>query len=404
VGTFPRLTDFLLLWGAWTALSMLAVTALERGATGPTEGVRNLYAAFEAFLRALPALWRAEPMVFDVTPKNETDLGGWNSVRLLRLPIALALLTLVVLTVRWADVLRVALGQPGLLPPLPPLALLVITGFGLLDALIIARFSVRLWFRRQVRQLWRFPVQLPARLDARPVVCLDLHQRGAAFAVDPAAIDPARIGPDGVAIELEVTGVDGVMTTARGRMTPTNLRALADGRIRVGGPIAWDDRDSRLAVIEQCYVVEPYGARRAFLQRRAPRFRMTLPARIGRVRARTVDVSEFGAAFRCRGRANIALGSQHDVVVRLRAGGRAEGRFTVRNVRAERGELRLGGEMEWRSVDWLRADVDARPRRSSGRGWLRLGAAVALVGLGRRRHRRQRLDRRRRPPGHRKIF
>jgi len=353
VGALPDLSHFLVAWGTWTALSMLAVSALERGATGPTEGVRNLYAAFEAFLRAIPSLWSDEPMRFEVTPKNETDLGGWHSVRLLRLPIALALLTVTVLTVRWADTVRVALGGEGWLPPLPPFAMVVITAFGLLDAVIITRFAIRLWFRRQVRQLWRFPVDVPATVDSTPSICLDLHQRGAAVVV------PARIADrDIFTIGLDLTTSEGRRATAVGRLTPTSRRPLPDGGVRVGGPVVWDDRDSRLAVIERCYVVEPYGARRAFLQRRAPRYTATLPARIGGVRARTIDVSAFGAAFRCSARARLAPGSRHRVEVTLRGGRRESGWFTVLNARTDGSRQRVGGEMEWHSTAWIGPGLD----------------------------------------------
>jgi cellulose synthase (UDP-forming) len=353
VGTFPSLTHFLIAWGSWTMLSMLAVSALERGATGPTEGVRNLYAAFEAFLRAIPSLWSDEPMQFNVTPKNETDLGGWNSVRLLRLPIALALLTVSVLTLRWIDTARVALGADGFLAPVPPFAMVVITLFGLLDVAIVARFAIRLWFRRQVRQLWRFPVRIPATVDGTPAICLDLHQRGAAVAVDGSIA--AR---DSFAIGLELTTSEGRRSIARGQLTPTSRRPLPDGSVRIGGPVAWDDRASRLAVIERCYVVEPYGARRGFLQRRAPRFNVTLPARIGTARARTIDVSAFGAAFRCSSRLRLEPGTRHRVEVRLRGGRRESGWFTVLNARTDGTRQRVGGEMEWRSTEWIGPGLD----------------------------------------------
>lgn len=356
VGTLPSLPHFLIAWGSWTTLSLLAVSALERGATGPTEGVRNLFAAFEAFLRAIPSLWSAEPMRFDVTPKNEADLGGWNSVRLLRVPIALALLTLTVLTLRWTDTARVALGAEAWLPPLPPFAMLVITAFGVLDVVIIVRFAVKLWFRRQYRALWRFPVDVHATVDGTPSTCLDLHQRGAAVAIEAALAERETF-----AITLELTLSDGRTATARGRLSPTSRRPLPDGTIRVGGPVEWDDHASRLAVIDRCYVFEPYGARRAFLQRRAPRFAASLPARIGRARARMIDVSDFGAAFQCATRVRLAPGSRHQVEVRLPDGRLESGWFTVLNVREDGARQRVGGEMEWRSTDWIGPDLMPRP-------------------------------------------
>lgn len=389
-GTLPSLTHFLVAWGSWTLLSLLAVSALERGATGPTEGVRNLYASFEAFLRAIPALWSDEPMQFNVTPKNEADLGGWNSVALLRLPIGLALLTLGVLTLRWTDTARVALGAEGWLPALPPFAILVVTVFGVFDIIIIARFAIRLWFRRQYRTLWRFPVDLHATVDGIPSTCLDLHQRGAAVVVHAASADREVL-----AITLDLTLSDGRATTTNGRLSPTSRRPLPDGTVRVGGPVEWNDRASRLAVIDRCYVVEPYGARRAFVQRRAPRYATSFPARVGRARVTMIDVSDGGAAFRCTTRVRLTPGTRHRVDVRLPDGRRETGWFTVLSTPHDGARQRVSGEMEWRSTDWIGPGLERDPaaltdgrRRSNGRfDDARIMLAVATVlRRGLRRH------------------
>jgi cellulose synthase (UDP-forming) len=353
---FGDITDFrpfIVLWGAWTLASVLAVSALERGSTRPSEGTRNLYVAMEAFLRAVPSLWRAAPMVFKVTPKNEVDLGGWDSVRHLRLPIVLATVTVTVIVVRWTDVALRAAGAPGVLRDVPAAALLVLTLFGLLEAAIILGFARRMWVRRQYRQLWRFPVALPARLGGAPGRCMDLHQRGAAVAVDADAA-PAVADGRPLLLELDVELVDGTVRVARGRLQPTSVRPVGDGAVRVGGPVQWDDRASREAVIERCYVVEPYGARRALLARRAPRFGVRLRARVDGARALTIDVSEFGAAFRIR-RGALALSVPVPVTLRLPDGRVVHGRFRPLNRSTSGRWLRVGGEMEWRDTDWLSA-------------------------------------------------
>jgi len=351
-GNIDGLLPFAAVWGAWTASSILAVNALERGSTRPMEGARNLYVAMEAFLRAVPSLWRDAPMVFKVTPKNEVDLGGWDSVRHLRLPILLAGVTLTVLIARWTDTLLRARGHAGVLPEVPAVALLVLTLFGLVEAAIILRFTHRMWIRRQYRQLWRFPVALPARLAGATARCMDLHQRGAAVAVDAAAFPEGFERERPLRLELEVGLVDGTIRIARGQLSPTSIRAIGDGAVRVGGPVQWDDLDSREAVIERCYVVEPYGARRALLSRRAPRYGVRLRARVDGVRARTVDISEFGAAFRMR-RRNIALSVPVPVTIRLPEGRIVHGRFRPLNRSVSGRTLRVGGEMEWRDTDWI---------------------------------------------------
>jgi hypothetical protein len=105
-------------------------------------------------------------------------------------------------------------------------------------------------------------------------------------------------------------------------------------------------------VIERCYVVEPYGARRALLARRAPRHGVRLRARVDGARAHTVDVSEFGAAFRLR-RSELALSVPVPVRVSLPGGRVVHGRFRPLNRSTSGRWTRVGGEMEWRDTDWL---------------------------------------------------
>jgi cellulose synthase (UDP-forming) len=350
-GDIVDFRPFVVLWSAWTLTSILAVSALERGSTRPSEGTRNLYVAMEAFLRAIPSLWRDVPMVFKVTPKNEVDLGGWDSVRHLRLPIVLAAITVSVIVVRWTDVTLRATGAPGLLREVPTAALFVLTLFGLVEAVIIARFARRMWIRRQYRQLWRFPVALPARLGGAPGRCMDLHQRGAAIAVE-ATTAPSLTEDRPLLLELDVERIDGSVHVARGRLQPTSMRHVGDGAVRIGGPVQWDDQVSREAVIERCYIVEPYGARRALLARRAPRFGVRLRARVDGRRAHTVDVSEFGAAFRLR-RGALPLSVPVPVTVQLPSGRVVTGRFRPLNRSTNGRWLRVGGEMEWQDTDWL---------------------------------------------------
>lgn len=364
---------FFAFWGAWTAASMLAVNALERGSTRSSEGARNLYVAMEVFLRAIPSLWRDTPAVFKVTPKNEIDLGGWDAVRLLRLPLILAAIMTIVLTLRWTDTLRDALGQPTFLPSVSPVAVSVLTVFGVFEIVVNLRFARRIWRRRQYRALWRFPVSLPARFAGSTARCTNLHQRGAALAVDVVDLPeqlralvrdggaPTRdaqgvgsVPEDGPSfpIELTLALIDGATRVARGSLTPRSLVHLSDDAVRIGGPVQWDDRASREAVIERCYVVEPYGARRAVLQRRAPRRRVLLPARVDGIRGRTIDVSEFGAAFELR-RRDLCPGVPVDVEARLPDGRTVHGRFRPLNRIVNARGVRFGGEMEWRETDWL---------------------------------------------------
>jgi hypothetical protein len=121
--------------------------------------------------------------------------------------------------------------------------------------------------------------------------------------------------------------------------------------------VQWDDVASREAIIEHCYVVQPYGARRALLARRAPRYQVRLRARIDGQRARTIDVSEFGAAFTMH-RNSLALSVPVRVSVSLADGRVVTGRFRALNRVPTGRDERIGGEMEWVDTDWIAALAD----------------------------------------------
>jgi hypothetical protein len=260
---------------------------------------------------------------------------------------------------RSTDTLLRTLGGDGFLPEVPPVALIMITGFVVIEASIILTFAHRVWVRRQYRTLWRFPVALSARFSGSPARCMDLHQRGAAVAIDatelPAALrDATQPVPDALHLPLtiDVQLADGTMRTVRGRLQPRSVRPIGEGAVRIGGRVTWDDAASRTAVIERCYVVEPYGARRAHLKRRATRHAVRLEAQVGGFRARTSDVSEFGAALVLR-RRSLPLSVPVPITVRLPDGRTVHGRFHPLNRSAARDGLRIGGEVEWRDTDWI---------------------------------------------------
>jgi hypothetical protein len=66
---------------------------------------------------------------------------------------------------------------------------------------------------------------------------------------------------------------------------------------RISGPISWRDADSRTAVIDQCYVVEPYRARHRAWARSAPRVPVALAAELRGSTSVCSDVSLGGASF-----------------------------------------------------------------------------------------------------------
>jgi cellulose synthase (UDP-forming) len=338
-------------WAIWMLIAGLTATALHRGVTGRVEGVRSLMLSLEPHLRALPALITRRPMRFHVTPKNEPDLGGWEAVRFVRLPLIVALILLAVLIARGVDTVVIALGGPAVLPPLSLGAFAVISVFSVLDIAVTVQLAVRAHRRRQHRTLWRFPVSLPARVEGLVGQCVDLHQRGAAVVVDRAAAEFAT----SVELEVECRSVTGGPATARGVLTITSRAAVgpSGARLRIGGPVVWHDDASRDSVSEHCYVVEPYQARNRVWTRRAPRVPVNLTAIVGASDSTCVDVSIGGAAFLTRS-AEVALNQRVPIELMLDRGERVSGQLQVRNVTAVSGGLlRVGGVADWSHTAWL---------------------------------------------------
>ena len=355
-------------WAVWMLLSALGATALHRGVSGRIDGIQSLLLALEPHLRALPALITRRPMRFHVTPKNEPDLGGWGAVRFLRLPLIMAVALGAVLAARGTDSVVRALGGEGVLPPLELSAVIVISVFSILDIVVALQLAVRAHRRRQHRRLWRFPVQLPARVGDSAVQCVDLHQGGAALVVPRDLAELAQR----LDFTIECRSLDRGAVTARGSLTVSSRSAVgpSGALLRVGGAVEWHDALSRDAVIAHCYVVEPYQARNRAWTRSAARVPVTFTARLGDTDSTCVDVSIGGAAFLAPQRA-WGLHDRMPIELELTSGERVSGEFQVRNIApSTAGLVRVGGSAEWSHTAWLSrygSVVHApgpRPRRS----------------------------------------
>ncbi len=314
----------LTVWVLWVAFTWIAVVALERGNVGDTRGVVAL-----------------TPALIATT-----------------LPLIVLILGLGVLAVRWVDTLARFLGAPGFLPPLEPITNLCLTIIGVVSLIILIRFLSGRRREPAQRRLWRFTVDLAAQVDDTSARCVDLHQSGASFLLPRASVEPG----DGVPVAIEVRALDGTFTTATGRLRVTSVRAAthAGSTVRVGGPIEWDSRESRAAVIEHCFVVEPYDARTRSSER-ATRLPVDLPARVGGLAARCVDMSHDGAAFVVP-ESTWRVGETIVAEVRLLDGSLAQGFIDIRSVQpAGDGRVRLGGSASWNDPRWLSGYASVHP-------------------------------------------
>jgi cellulose synthase (UDP-forming) len=341
-------------WVGWIALSLLAITALERGTSQPFEGTRNTMLSMGVFLRALPALFSSKTFAFQVTPKNQTDAGGVGAVKLVRLPIVLAGIAAIILAIRWSEWFLGHTAGLSLLPAIRTEVLVVITVFGLFEVLIVSGFARALWARRQDRVLWRFPVQLPAHVNGVPALCVDLHQAGAAFHVPRAALSDADGA--GIPIALETKRLDGSIYLADGFFEVRNIRPVADspGLVRAGGILRWLTPRDRTAVIEHCYVIEPFRARNTHWMRTSPRASVDLEGTLADNEARIIDLSIGGAAVITNADGNLAVGQDYLLTVPISHGREIRAPFTVKNItRLDDGMIRVGGSAAWPETGWL---------------------------------------------------
>ena len=342
---------YVVFWGSWAAVSLMAVAALERGTSQPFEGNRNLYIGMGAFLRALPSLWSSKPAVFNVTPKNQVDLGGWDSVRYLKVAIGLGLITAVVLLLRWVDVVTAQYLGINFLPPITTSGLFIITAFGLFEVIIITVMVIRIWRRRQYRRMWRFPMRARATLNDFMGQCIDLHQEGGAFLM-PA---DSFVANDIVNVTLECRLFDGSYTTARGELTILSVLPVTTSQstCRVSGMLRWSDAKSQRAVIEACYVTEPYAARQQYWIRSAPRLPIDLPGSLGHQDARFIDISERGIGCVVP-QVEAGIGSHLPISIILPGGASVTGCLNVRSVNSLNGSgWRVGGTTTWSETEWL---------------------------------------------------
>jgi cellulose synthase (UDP-forming) len=362
---------YIYFWGTWLVLSLLAVAALERGVTQPLEGIRNNLIVLEAFLLALPSMFSKKELRFVVTPKNEVDLGGWQSVKLLRLPIALTSLTVAVLAVRWVDIIVEATTGVGFLSPISPAAVLIASVFGVIEACIVGSMAMRVYNRRQYRKLWRFPVSLVTKADGHNARCIDLHQGGAGLVVPRGLIEGDGIGQV-LNISIHCKTVEGNDSVAHGQLTVSNVGPFTEEGtlVRVGGPVTWSSDADRDVIVEQCYVVEPYTARNKAWARRAPRVPVELTAELAGTPATCVDLSIYGAAFFVEVD-QWQVGDNIPVALTLEDGTHVDGHLEVRNVVMSQDEwFRIGGTTTWNDTSWMHryttlAMAPASPRQLS---------------------------------------
>lgn len=179
-GALPIVADlrlFLLVWGPYFLLNVLANEYGGRGYYRYWATQRYSFLRMVAFLQALPLLFVPARLTFRVTPKRAAPGIAAQERRALR--VHAILLGLLVATVFVGGV-ELARGVAG---ALPPLALAIVCVWGAYNAAVIASGVLEVLRRRHDRADYRFRVRLPATIESPagplPALIVDLSQRGA---------------------------------------------------------------------------------------------------------------------------------------------------------------------------------------------------------------------------------
>ncbi|HEY1285310.1 MAG TPA: glycosyltransferase [Solirubrobacterales bacterium] len=237
------------LWLPALALNLLASSALARGYMRSGEATHHELLTMGVYTRALRCALRPAAVAFRTTSKRGEDRGGLAAVR--RLP--LVVLAAVVLAAGTA--LRAA--EPAgvdLLPQLPGVAAWIVPVLGAIVLWQAVRTLVIVGRHRQRRVVYRFegdaPAQLffsePDRVEARLV---DASAAGVGLVVP----EPLPVGSRPTVL-LELEDSAGIGSVIAATVEVRSCRRGDDGHL-VGATIVDIDSDSRMRLMEWCYVV-----------------------------------------------------------------------------------------------------------------------------------------------------
>ncbi len=254
-GLLPMQSDLLGLLAVWlpfTALSLLAGSALCRGHMKVKDAFHFEVLTGQIHLRAMRCIVRPGRMKFKVTPKEGIDTGGWETLR--QLPLVMAMTVVMCVGVGWRFV-ELA-GGWHVLPVLPHMAAIAVPLIALVECRRLVRTLRHVMARRQRRLHYRFPCSLAAtaetpmgRMDGEVT---DISPRGSRIVVN------RRIDA-GTSIWLHLR-----MPDAAGEWHERILLARVTGNHLAGEGFGHGlafidlDDDARQSVIEYCYVVRSY--------------------------------------------------------------------------------------------------------------------------------------------------
>jgi cellulose synthase (UDP-forming) len=240
------------LWLPAFALNLLAGSALARGYMRAGEAAHHELLTMGVYTRALRCAIRPGRTAFRTTSKRGADRGGLAAIR--RLP----LVVLAAVALAAGTALRVSeLAGVELLPQLPGVAAVLVPALAALALWQVLRTLTIVGRHRQRRVVYRFegdaPAQLffsePDRVEARLV---DASAAGVGLVVP----EPLPVGSQPTVL-LELEDTEGVGSVIAAKIEVRSCRR-GNGNHLVGATIVEIDSDSRMRLMEWCYVVCNY--------------------------------------------------------------------------------------------------------------------------------------------------
>jgi cellulose synthase (UDP-forming) len=236
------------LWLPYVVLNLAAGTALARGYMRIPETAHYELLTMEIYTRALRCAVLPAKTKFKVTPKQGSDRGGWEALRKLRLVLFCTVLVAAGTLLRLLDLAGV-----GPLPDLPGIAAIIVPLLGLYELRRLLTTVRAVGRRRQRRLVYRFEGEAEAH-------CYEPDAYTHARLVDASASGLGLVADGPLAVGARPAVLLLLEDAAGGRhqvATQVEVRSCreSDGRHLVGATILEIDPDSRLALMEWCYVV-----------------------------------------------------------------------------------------------------------------------------------------------------
>jgi cellulose synthase (UDP-forming) len=236
------------LWLPSVTLNLSTGAALARGYMRVGETAHYELLTMEIFTRALRCAVRPGRNTFKVTPKQGDGGGGLAAVRRLHLVVVAGVLLGVGTAMRLLD-----LAGAGPLPDLPGIAAVVVPLLGLIELRRIMRTLITVGRRRQRRIVYRFEGDAPAQCFSEdghiPGRLVDASASGVGLVMEA----PLEVGAR-LATLLDLRDAAGEAHEVTAQVEVRSCREV-EGRWLVGATIVEIDPDSRMRLMEWCYVV-----------------------------------------------------------------------------------------------------------------------------------------------------